>query len=165
MTHPVNTEWRFPLDESRKDESLSLIRQEASEKIIRRCPGFPEYIWNQLRFKSWQEWLTQGGLLLAALLLALWLRRERIEDLEMLAACSVFFVFAGNICLSQVARLFSWHMAELELSFLTLGTAEPGYSFHISFAQQLPFRFHLSTFRKYSINLSKKSLRFLTSAS
>ena len=28
--------------------------------------------------------------------------------------CSVFLVFAGNICLSHVGNLFSFHMAELE---------------------------------------------------
>ena len=48
------------------------------------------------------------------MLLALWLRRENTGSLNSVTACSVFLVFAGNICLNHAARLFSWHMAELE---------------------------------------------------
>ena len=51
---------------------------------------------------------------MAAMLLALWLRRENIGSLKTVSTCSVFLVFAGNICLNHAARLFSWHMAELE---------------------------------------------------
>lgn len=111
---PKDDEWRFPLDERRKAQSLAVIRQKASKKRIRHYPAFPEHLWNQLRFKPLDQWLTQGGVLMAAMLLALWLRRENIGSLKTVSACSVFLVFAGNICLNHAARLFSWHMAELE---------------------------------------------------
>ena len=113
MTSHEN-KWRFPLDTEKKSQSLTIIRKEVSRKRIRHYPTFLEHVWNQLRFQSITHWLLQGILLLAAMLLALYLRRECIGALETLTICSVFFVFAGNICLSQVARLFSWHMAELE---------------------------------------------------
>jgi len=87
---PKDDEWRFPLDERRKVQSLAVIRREALKKRIRHYPAFPEHIWNQLRFRPLDQWLTQGGVLIAAMLLALWLR------------------------LNHAARLFSWHMAELE---------------------------------------------------
>lgn len=106
--------WRFPLDADKKSQSLTVISQEAGRKCIRHYPSFAEHVWNQLRFQSFTHWLIQGALLLSAMLLALYLRRESSGGPEMLAACSVFLSFAGNICLSQTARLFSWHMAELE---------------------------------------------------
>lgn len=116
MKHPTKPipEWRFPLDESKKAQSLSLIRRETAKKHIRSYPTFLTHVWNQLRFQPLSHRLIQGGLLLAAMLLALRLRRADMEDLTLITTRSVFFVFAGNICLSQVARLFSWHMAELE---------------------------------------------------
>ena len=43
-----------------------------------------------------------------------WLNQNKIAGSDSIAVCSVFLVFAGNICFSGVARLFSWHMAELE---------------------------------------------------
>ena len=107
-------EWKFPLDETKKKQSLAAIRLEASRKHIRHYPTFREQLWNQLRFRSWKHWLLQGLLLLAAMLLAVALRRRNTSGTETLAACSVFLVFAGNICLCHVADLFSWHMAELE---------------------------------------------------
>ncbi|MCI8598194.1 MAG: hypothetical protein HFJ10_07120 [Lachnospiraceae bacterium] len=107
-------DWRFPLNERKKLESLSYIHQETACKRIRYVPSFTEFIWNELRFQSWKHWLLQGSLLLAALCLALFLRKMEATDIETLAACSVLFVFAGNLILSSIARLFSWHMAELE---------------------------------------------------
>ncbi len=107
-------EWRFLLDEEKKEQSLSVIRLEVSRKRLRRYPSFVEQIINQLRFRSGKYWLLQGVLLLAAMFLALALHKRRTGSAETLAACSVFLVFAGNICLSRVAGLFSWHMAELE---------------------------------------------------
>lgn len=114
--HPCGfpTEWKFPLDESKKVQSLTAIRLEAARKQIRHYPTFREQLWNQLRFRSWKHWLLQGFLLLAAMLLAVTLRRQQADSIQTLAACSVFLVFAGNICLGHVAGLFSWHMAELE---------------------------------------------------
>lgn len=108
------TECRFPLDESKKAKSLAAIRLETARKHIRHYPTFREQLWNQLRFRSWKHWLLQGFLLLAAMLLAIALRKRQAGGTETLAACSVFLVFAGNICLCHVANLFSFHMAELE---------------------------------------------------
>lgn len=107
-------DWRFPIDERKKSRSLLAIHQEAASKRIRHVPSFAEHIWNELRFQSWKHWFLQGGVLLAALCLALFLRKQQATDIESLAACSVLFVFAGNIVLSSIGRLFSWHMAELE---------------------------------------------------
>lgn len=115
--HPINiptSEWRFPINEEKKSKCLAVIYQEASLKQLRYYPTFPEHIWNQMRFQPLTHWLTLGILLLSAMLLALWFRRKNGGNMEMLTTCSVFFVFAGNICLSQIARLFSCHMAELE---------------------------------------------------
>ncbi len=119
MKHTKNTSdhmdgYRFLLDERKKAQCLSAVRLEASRKRIRHAPAFRELIWDQLRFHSWKHWVLQGALLLAAMLLSLILRRRQADDFHTLAACSVFLVFAGNICLSHVGNLFSFHMAELE---------------------------------------------------
>ena len=108
------TEWKFPLDETKKAQKLAAIRLEAARKQIRHYPTFWEQLWNQLRFRSWKHWLLQGLLLLTAMFLVMILRRRQADGTETIAACSVFLVFAGNICLGHVANLFSWHMAELE---------------------------------------------------
>lgn len=108
------TEWKFPLDDTKKAQGLAAIRQEAARKHIRHYPTFREQLWNQLVFRSWKHWLLQGLLLLAAMLLAMTLRKRQADGAQANAACSVFLVFAGNICLGHVADLFSWHMAELE---------------------------------------------------
>ncbi len=107
-------EWRFPLDKEKKAQGLAVIRREAAVKRIRHYPAFMEHVWNQIRFQSLTYWLIQGGILLAAMLLAIYLRRKNIWTLETLTVCTVLLVFAGNVCLSQVASLFAWHMAELE---------------------------------------------------
>lgn len=106
--------WKFPLDEERKARALTLIRQETMKKQIRHYPSFWETIWNQIRFQTWRHWVSQGSVLLAALLLVYWVREKAIGGRDSIAVCSVFLVLSGNICLSGVARLFSWHMAELE---------------------------------------------------
>ncbi|MCI8892490.1 MAG: hypothetical protein HFH34_14380 [Eubacterium sp.] len=105
---------RFPPDEARKAESLRVIQQAVFQKRMQRRPSFAENVWNQLRFQTWQHWAAQGSVLLFAMIFVL-----RIQNLceslpNSIAACSVFLVFAGNICLSSIARLFSRHMAELE---------------------------------------------------
>lgn len=105
---------RFPPDEARKAESLRIIQQAVLQKRIQRRPSFAENVWHQLRFQTWRHWTTQGGVLLFALLFVLRMQRLRPAPADSIAACSVFLVFAGNICLSSVARLFSRHMAELE---------------------------------------------------
>ena len=106
--------YQLPLNESKKAQSLSVIRLEAARKRIRHYPAFREQIWDQIRFQSWKYWALHGVVLLGAMLLALALRNEQTGSTETLAICSVFLVFAGNIFLSHVAGLFSWHMAELE---------------------------------------------------
>ena len=106
--------WRFQLDESKKNRSLAVIRQAAETKQIRQYPSFRENLWNQFCFLPWKCRAAQGGMLLAAMLLAGWLNSQHADGRDSIIVCSVFLVFAGNICLSGVARLFSWHMAELE---------------------------------------------------
>ena len=129
MTRPQKSfPYKFPLDEAKKAESLSAIRIEAARKRIRHYPAFGEQLWNQIRFHSWKHWILQGVLLLAAILLVLILRRQHTDDTETLAACSVFLVVAGNILLSHVANLFSWHMAELEQTlYLNLNIGRAHY--------------------------------------
>ena len=106
--------WRFQLDESKKNRSLAVIRQAAEKKQIRQYPSFRENLWNQFCFLPWKCRAAQGSMLLAAMLLAGWLNSKHADGRDSIIVCSVFLVFAGNICLSGVARLFSWHMAELE---------------------------------------------------
>lgn len=109
-----DSSWKFPLDKSRKAMSLLLIQEEVLHKRIRKRPSFAENIWNQLRFQTWQHWMMHGGILLAAILLTILTDTEHLTGISSVSACSVFLVFAGNICFSSVARLFSYHMAELE---------------------------------------------------
>lgn len=106
--------WRLPLDESKKENSLAAIRQAAEAKQLSRYPSFATNLWNQFRFQSWKSRAAQGAVLLSAMLLSVWLNQKQIADTDSITVCSVFLVFAGNICLSGVARLFSRHMAELE---------------------------------------------------
>ena len=106
--------WRFPLDESKKKEGLSAIYDAAEKKQIRQYPSFWENLWNQFRFQSWKCHAAQGSMLMLAMLLTVFLNRKNMAEMESLVVCSLFLVFAGNICLSGVAQLFSWHMAELE---------------------------------------------------
>ena len=108
------TDWKFPMDETKKAQSLSVIRMAAEQKRIRPCPTFTELLFNQLRFQSWRYRILEGIILLTAMALALTLHKRQTDRIETLAACSVFLVFAGNIFLGHVASLFSWHMAELE---------------------------------------------------
>lgn len=106
--------WRFQLDGTKKERSLAVIREAAAKKQLRQYPSFRANLWSQFRFLPWKCRAAQGAVLLAALLLAEWLNRKEITGSDSIVVCSVFLVFAGNICLSGVARLFSWHMAELE---------------------------------------------------
>lgn len=106
--------WRFPLDESKKKKGLSVIYDAAEKKQLRQYPSFWENLWNQFRFQSWKCHAAQGSMLLFALLLTVYLNRKSVAEMDSLIVCSVFLVLAGNICLSGVAQLFSWHMAELE---------------------------------------------------
>lgn len=106
--------WRFPLDERRKSESLLWIRQEGENKQIRQCPSLAANILSQLRFQTWKYWTVQGAILLAAMALVLYLGKKEADGEEAIAVCAVFLVFAGNISLSGLGRLFSRNMAELE---------------------------------------------------
>lgn len=107
-------EWRFPLDEEEKEKSLAAIYRAVEKKQLRYYPSFWEKLWNQLRFQPWKYRVSQGAVLLAAMLLVVYLDQKGTAGTASISACSVFLVFAGNICLSGVGRLFSWHMAELE---------------------------------------------------
>lgn len=107
-------QWKFPLEESKKERSLTAIYKAVEKKQLRRYPSFWENLWNQFRFLPWKCHAAQGSMLLAAMLLVLYLDRKNMEQMYSIVTCSVFLAFAGNICLSGTARLFSWHMAELE---------------------------------------------------
>ncbi len=114
-TFPGNDgQWRFPLDEDAKEKSLAAIQRAAEEKQLRYHPSFGAKLWNQIRFQSWKYRASQGAVLLLAMLLAFYLNQKDVPYFESITACSVFLVFAGNLCLSGLGRLFSWHMAELE---------------------------------------------------
>ncbi len=106
--------WRFPLNEAKKERSLAAIHEAAEKKQLRQYPSFWENVWNQFRFLPWKCHAAQGSVLLAAMLLIIYLNRKNVAEMDAIIVCSVFLVFAGNICLSGIARLFSWHMAELE---------------------------------------------------
>lgn len=107
-------QWRFPLEESKKEKSLAAIHEAAEKKQLRQYPSFWENLWNQFRFLPWKCHAAQGSMLLAAMLLILYLNWKNMGEMYSIMTCSVFLTFAGNICLSGMARLFSWHMAELE---------------------------------------------------
>lgn len=111
---PGGGQWRFPLDEDAKEKSLAAIQRAAKEKHLRYHPSFRAKLWNQFRFQSWKCRASKGAVLLLAMLLAFWLNQKDVPYFKSIAACSVFLVFAGNLCLSGLGRLFSWHMAELE---------------------------------------------------
>lgn len=108
--------WRFLPDETKKQESLLTIQQAVQQKRLQMRPAFWQNVWNQLRFQSWRQWAAQGSVLLFAMCLVYQFGGMPVSDADSAAACSVFLVFAGNICLSSVAHLFSWHMAELEMT-------------------------------------------------
>lgn len=105
---------RISPDEKRKADCLQVIQQAVRQKRIQKRPSFMENVWKQLRFQTWQHWAAHGSVLLLSILFVLRLHRPDTSLADSIAACSVFLVFAGNICLSSVARLFSRHMAELE---------------------------------------------------
>lgn len=107
-------QWRFPLEESKKERSLTVVQEAVEKKQLRRYPSFWENLWNQFRFLPWKCHAAQGGMLLAAMLLVSYLDWRNVEQMYSIVTCSVFLALAGNICLSGMARLFSWHMAELE---------------------------------------------------
>lgn len=106
--------WKFPIEEDRKRKSLAVIGQAIEKRQIRLYPSFLENVWNQLRFQSWKYWCMQGSVLLAAILLSIYLVNTGKTGIDSIVRCSVFLVIAGNVCLSSLGRLFSWHMAELE---------------------------------------------------
>lgn len=106
-------EWRFPIDESKKQKSLSKISQAVYQKKVRYSPSFIACIIEQLRYQSWRYWGLQGGVLLLAVLLMAYLNKSGEKGIS-IAICSLFMVLSGNICLSGMGRLFSWNMAELE---------------------------------------------------
>ncbi len=108
------SEWKFPIDEKKKAEGMAAIHREITAKKIRHYPTFLENVWIQVKFQPMNHWIAEGGLLLSAMALMLWLTRIGNREYGKLMICSVFIVFAGNIALSSIGRLFSWHMAELE---------------------------------------------------
>lgn len=112
--HGHTPSWRFQLEEQKKAQSLYVIQQAVQLKHIRRRPSFVEKLWNQLRFQPWQHRAVQGGLLLLSLLVVSWIYRTCQSDTDSVAVCSVLLVLTGNLCLSSIAHLFSWKMAELE---------------------------------------------------
>lgn len=106
--------WKFPIDDQRKAESLFVVREGVEKKRIKRVPSFAEHIWSQMRFQTWKYWTVQGGVLFTAMLLVFLLQRGQKVGTEAIVLCSAFLVLAGNLCLSSLGRVLSWHMAELE---------------------------------------------------
>lgn len=109
-----NEVWKFSVNQLKKQECLAEIDKAVQQKKIRYYPSFLNGIWEQLRFQSISYWGLQAGVLFMALLLIAYLNRHGTAEKASITVCSLFMVFAGNICLSGVGRLFSWHMAELE---------------------------------------------------
>lgn len=110
----LQLEWEIPIDEKKKAEGMAVIHREVTEKKIRHYPSFPEHIWTQMWFRPKIYWMLEGGVLPLAMALLFWLTKNNVKADEMIRICSVFFVFAGNIALSSISCLFSFHMAELE---------------------------------------------------
>lgn len=107
--------WRFPIDKSKKNNSLMEINQAVQGKKVRYYPSFAACIAQQLKYQTWTYWAMLGGVMLMVLFLIGWLTRFDIEDqTSAITLCAVMVVLTGNVCLSSVGRLFSWHMAELE---------------------------------------------------
>ena len=114
LSQEFRTEWRFLTDKKKKSESLAVIRQAVREKRVRYQPSFVENVWSQMRYQPWSHWALNGGILFLAMVFAIYLPTGQADEREILTVCSVFFTFAGNMVLSNMGRLFSWHMAELE---------------------------------------------------
>lgn len=110
----VDIAWEIPVNQAKKQESLLEISRAVQEKRIRYYPSFSDCILKQLRFQSGQYWALNGNILLAAILLVNYLNYKGTKGDMPVAVCSLFMVLAGNVCMSGVVRLFSWHMAELE---------------------------------------------------
>lgn len=110
----MDAAWKFPVNQRKKQENLCEISRAVQQKKIKYYPSFSNCIRKQLRFQPGLHWALQGGILLAAVLLTMYLNDKGAEGSMSVTVCSLFLVFAGNICLSGVGRLFSWHMAELE---------------------------------------------------
>lgn len=106
--------FRFELNESKKEAGLVEIARAVQEKKIRYYPSFFTCMLNQLQYQTWQSRFLQGGMLLLALVLGLWMNKANIEDTQSLILGSVFMAVAANVCLSTVGSLFSRNMAELE---------------------------------------------------
>lgn len=106
--------WKFSMDDQRKAQSLAVVSGAVEKKRIKRIPSFAENVWSQMRFQTWKYWTVQGGVLFTAMVLVFWLQRGQKAGTEAIVLCSAFLVLAGNLCLSSLGRVLSWHMAELE---------------------------------------------------
>ena len=89
--------WRFRIDETKKNENMQAIRQAVYHKHIQKYPSFSENVWNQMRFQTWQHWVAQGTVLLFAMFFVLWFYKRNIPYTESIAVCSVLLVLAANI--------------------------------------------------------------------
>lgn len=89
---PERESWRFPLDEKRKMESLGRIGRAAEKKQIRKYPSLAANIRSQLKFQSWKYWAVQGGILVAAMALVLYLSRAEADGEGAISVCAVFLV-------------------------------------------------------------------------
>ena len=106
--------FRFPLNQTKRTQSLLNIHQVIEQTYIRIRPSFMQTIWRQFQFQTWEHLAAICGVLLAAILFRFLPCNNRPSGPGAITACSVFLVFAGNICFSNVAHLFSHNMAELE---------------------------------------------------
>lgn len=98
----------------RKKESLGKIARLWKKSRSGKYPSLAANIRSQFKFQSWKYWALQGGILVAAMALVLYLSRVEADGEGAISVCAVFLVFAGNIGLSGLGRLFSRNMAELE---------------------------------------------------
>lgn len=114
MSSGKKKSWRFEIDETRKQEGLIQIKRAVQEKKVRYYPSFLACLIEQLRYQTWSFWVLQGGMLVLALVLIRYLNLPGGDGEASITVCSLFMVLTGNVCLSGVSRLFSWHMAELE---------------------------------------------------
>lgn len=106
--------WRFPVDDEKRAASLEKIREAAKKQQIRHYPGFWECAASQLHFQSWTYWAMQAVFLTAGILLTQYMMARGADTESVCVTLSMFFVAGGNVALSGMGRIFSYHMAELE---------------------------------------------------
>lgn len=109
-----DADWRFPVDERKKEDGLGQISLEIEQKKIRNYPSFWRGILEQMQFQTPGFWICQVLILAAALLFGIYLKGLGEGGLTAMTMVSVFTVIAGSVSINSLNRVFAWHMAELE---------------------------------------------------